>query len=468
MKRFVALTAAMLILAGLSFSQTMANQRKIAHVSGGVRWSQCAFGPDGILHVIFEEDSDRGHPIWYVRFDGTTASTPFNVTGSLDIRGERPGITVSSRGVIAVGWGVDVGDVIYVRLYEPRTKSWGEVETVAAGYGWDEPQLAVESDGTVHCFFFNDAGGRAYVATRTNGVWGAPIRLSAGYGKQGGVAVGPNNTVWALWREKNNIYKNYYSSRPHGGNWASGELLTSSGGSTSHPSITVGPDNIAIAAWGDIDMASPNGAEIRLMRIGTGEARQIAIQKFTQHFPKVAVDTNLKIHVASQRGGGDFGDGAFYYNNVSGSWAEPQTLTTSMDKVVGLSADPYGNVALCLSDMLAGGAGADIYIWSTQPIIPRIIYPPTNLAAVISLKKVRTAPGITYNLSWSGNSANNDTWISGYNIYVKEGDGDYQLLLSVNKSTLAAAFTYSDMSQKRKFAIATTNPGGGESDLVEF
>lgn len=470
MKRFVALTAAMVILAGLPFAQTMSNNKKVATVTGGVRWSQCAFGPEGVLHVVFEEDTDRGHPVWYVSYDGTTASTPFNVSGDLDARAERPGIGVSSRGVIAVAWGIDIGDNVNIRIYDPRTKSWGAVENVAAGYGFEEPQPAVEADGTVHCFFSNDGQGRAYVSTRVNGVWGSPVRLSAGYGKQGGVAVGPNNKAWAVWREKgsNGVYKNYYSSRPHGGSWSSAELATSSGGSSSHPSIAVGPDNIAVATWGDIDAILENGAEIRIIRLGTGEPREIAIPFYMQHYPRAAVDPNLKIHIASQIGGGDFGSGAFYTHNVTGSWASPQQLTTSMDKVVGLSADPYGNIGLCLSDMLADGKGSDIYIWSTQPITPRYMYPPLNLAATISLKRVRTTPGATYNLAWNANSANNDAWISGYNIYVKEGNGEYQFLLSVNKSTLSATFTYSDLTKKRKFAIATTNPGGGESDLVEF
>lgn len=469
MKRYIAFIAFMTILAGLSFGQIMANMANVAHVTGGVRWSQCAFGPDGVLHVVFEEDTDRGHPIWYVKYDGTSASTPLMLTANIDVRAERPGIGVSSRGVIAVAWGIDIGDSIECRIYDPRTKAWGPVETVSSGFAWWEPQPAVEADGTVHIAYHNDSQGRHYCSTRTNGVWAEPYRLSMGFGKQGGVAVGPNNTVWAVWREKSTLYKNYYSYRPHGGQWAPAVLATSSGGSSAHPSITVGPDNIAVATWQDIDIANPTGSEIRLIRLGTGEPREVAILKHTQHYPRVAVTPDLVLHVASQIGGGDTGSGAFYVNNARNkTWSEPQTLTSSMDKVVGLSADPYGNVALCASDMLTEGKGSDIYVWSLQPITPRYIYAPVNLAASISLKKARTAPGITYNLTWSANSANNEAWINGYNIYVKEGNGEYQLLLGVNKTTFSATFNYSDLSKKRKFAIASVNPGGGESDLIDF
>ncbi|MCX6561129.1 MAG: hypothetical protein NTZ26_11540 [Candidatus Aminicenantes bacterium] len=470
MKRCIALAAAVILLAGFPFAQTLGNNKKIAHVTGGVRWSQCAFGPEGVLHVCFEEDSDRGHPIWYVNYDGTTASTPFNVTGSLDIRGERPGIAVSSHGVVAVAWGVDAGDSIFVRIYDPKTKAWGAIDSIAPGYGWGEPQLAIESDGTVHCFFSNDDQGRTYCSTRTNGVWGSAVRLSSGYAKQGGVAVGPNNKAWALWREKGGggVYKNYYASRPHGGTWSGADLVTSSGGSSSHPSITVGPDSVAIGVWGDIDINNETGAEIRLIKLVSGAVREIAIPFAMQHYPRAVVDPNLKIHVAAQIGGGDFGSGAVYANNVTGSWSSPQQCLTSMDKVVGLSSDPYGNVGICLSDMLTDGKGSDIYIWTTQAIIPRFIYPPQSVAAAISLKNVRRSPGITYNLTWTANPANTDAWITGYNVYMQENGGAYQLLLNVNKATLNATFTFSDLTKKRRFAITTVNPAGGESDLIEF
>lgn len=468
MKRAVALVAAIILLAGLPFAQTMGYNKKVATVTGGVRWSRCAFGPEGVLHIVFEEDTSRGHPIWYVNYDGTTVSTPFNVTGSLDVRGERPGIAVGPRGQIAVVWGVDVGDIVYARLYDPKTKTWGAVETVSAGYGWDEPSPAIDANGTVHVAYFSMSGGRAYCSSKINDKWEAPSSLSGSSAKDTTVAVGHDNKAWSLWREKGagGSYKNYYATRTSGGSWTGGTLVTSSGGSSSHPSITVGPNNIPVATWGDIDPNNENGAEIRMIRLGTGEAREIVINKYMQHYPVAAVDTNLFIHIATQLGGGDFGSGAFYANNTKGSWAEPQTLVCSMDKVVGLSADPYGNVGLCMSDMTS--TGSDIYVWTTQPIIPRYIYPPTNLAATVKSKNIRKSPEIAYNLSWTANSANPDAWVAGYDIYVKEGSGNYTLLLSVNKSTLNASFTYTDASVKRYFGIVTTNPGGGESELAEF
>ncbi len=464
MKRALALVAAILLLAGLPFAQSMGNMKKIATVLHGVRWSQCAFGPDGVLHVVFEDATNTGPPGLYVAFDGTNATTPFNVTGDESVRGERPGSGVGPRGQVAVAWGVDAGDNTYVRVYDPKTKTWGAVELCAAGYGWDEPQPAFDPNGSLHVFFSSSAG-RAYCVSKINGVWETPYRFTSS-GWAGGIGIGPDGKVWVVFRIKSGSYKNYYASRPMGGSWSQVTLLTSSGGSSSHPSCTVGPDNVPVMVWGDIDEALENGAEIRLIRPTTGQTREIVVPFAMQHYPRAAVDPSLHTHVVAQLGGGDFGSGAVYTNNASGSWAAGQNTPSNMNKVVGLSADAYGIVALCMSDQTS--TGSDIYVYSTQPITPRYIYPPTSLAATVRSRGLRAAPSVTYNLTWTANSANNADYVAGYSIYVKEGSGDYQYLMSVDKSTLTASYTFSGGSAKRRFAICTTNPAGGESELAEF
>jgi hypothetical protein len=468
MKKILIFAAAMVLLAGLPFAQTLSNGTKVATVAGGVRWSQCAFGPDGILHVCYEEDTNRGHPVWYVKYDGTTASTPFNVTDSMDRIGSRPTIAVSSKGYIVVTWGEVSGTSVYCRIYNPKTKVWDAIETVSVGYGSDEPYAAIEGDGTIHIYYYSDGGGRSYVSSKINGAWENPVKVSSGYGKQGAVGVGPNGTAWVAWREKlGSNYKNYYSKRPKGGNWEAAVNVTTSGGSSSHPNLAVGSDNVAVLVWGDIDPLNETGCEVRLWRLGVDKTREIIVPFAMQHYPRVAVDVNNKIHVAVQAGGGDYGNGCFYTHNVTGSWVPAQSILSSMDKLPGISADPYGNVAVCMSTYTSGG-GSEIYVWSLQKIQSRIIYPPLNLTAAVKIKSLRKVSEATYNLTWAANPANTEAWISGYNIYIKEGDGAYQLLLTVDKSTLSASLTFTDLSKKRRFAIATTNPGGGESDLVEF
>jgi hypothetical protein len=78
MKRCLHTALALVVVSGLAFGQYLKEAFKIAHVSGAVRWSQCSFGPDGILHLIWEEDTDRGHPVFYSKYDGTTASFKYS------------------------------------------------------------------------------------------------------------------------------------------------------------------------------------------------------------------------------------------------------------------------------------------------------------------------------------------------------------------------------------------------------
>jgi len=470
MKRCLHVVTALLLFSGLAFGQYLKESFKIAHAAGGVRWSQCAFGPDGVPHVIWEEDTDLGHPVYYVKYDGTTASTPFNVTDSMNRRAERPGIHVSSKGVICVAWGEDAGNNIYMRVYDPKQKAWLPVEAVALGYGWDEAHPAVDPAGNIHVFFSDESGGRAYCRSRIGGVWENVYRLSGGYGKQGGVVVAPNGTVWAVWREKqgNGNYKNFYSTRTATTTWTSAQMATSSGGSSSHPHLAVGPNNICVIAWGDIDPVLENGAEVRILKLETGQSREIVIPFYMQHYPRIAIDAFNNIHIACQIGGGDWGDGFRYTNNLGGTWLPFETQAAAWPKLPGISADPFGNIGVCVSSMVFSGAGgADIWVYTSQKIVPKSISAPLNLASSISLKSLRKNPEITYNLSWAANPENNPLYLTGYNVYVNEGSG-YRLLASVSSTTTTASFKYTDLSKKRSFALTTVGIAGLETDMAYF
>jgi len=470
MKRCLHVVTALFLFSGLTFGQYLRESFKVAHAGGGVRWTQCAFGPDGVLHVIWEEDTDQGHPVYYVKYDGTAATTPFNVTNSMTRRAERPGIHVSSKGVICVAWGEDAGDTVYMRVYDPVTKAWQAIESVAAGYGWEEACPAVDAEGNIHVFFSDDGGGRAYCRSKIGGVWESAYRLSGGYGKQGNVAVAPDGRVWALWREKGGggNYKNYYSSRTKSTTWSSAVNLTTGGGSSSHPHLAVGPNGVPVAVWGDIDPVAENGSEIRLWKIGVSPTREIIIPFYMQHYPRVAVDASNNIHVACQIGGGDWGDGFRYTNNIGGTWRPHDTQAATWPKLPGISADPFGNVGVCVSSMVfSGTGGSDIWVYTAQKIVPRAFYVPLSLASSISLTSLRKNPEITYSLSWAANPENNPLYLTGYNVYVNEGSG-YRLLASVSPTTTTASFKYTDLSKKRSFAITTVGIAGIETDMVFF
>lgn len=467
MKKTSGFVFALVLLAAASFGQQLGNGVKVAESSGYLRWSQCAFGPDGVLHIIYGDEYGSGDAIWYVSYNGTTAGTPFALSSS-GMRGERPNIAVSRRGVIVGTWGTSADKSIYMRVYDPKTAAWGAIEAVKTGYGYEEPMPAIDTVGDI-VIFWSDADGRAYTRAKIGGVWEAEQRMNSGYGKQGGVAIGQDGWIWAVWREKQGIsYKNFYAKRTKTTAWTTPTILTSSGGSSSHPNITVGPNNVPVVVWGDIDEALENGSEVKLMRPGVDSTRELLVAFAMQHYPRVAVDANNKIHVAIQLGGGDYGDGLRYIHNILGTWSPIQTVLSTRPKLPGIAADPFGNVAACQCNASPTSDKSQVYVWSLNPITPRYFYPPTNASLTIRTKGVRRVPEATYSLAWAANGQNNDQYLQGYAIYMKEGTGAYQPLLTVDKATFTASIKFTDLSKKRRFAVATVAQGGGESTLVEF
>ncbi|MCX6561113.1 MAG: hypothetical protein NTZ26_11460 [Candidatus Aminicenantes bacterium] len=467
MKKTAGFVLAIVLLVAASFGQSLGNGAQVAESDGKLRWSQCAFGPDGVLHVIYGDDTDTGDSIWYVNFNGSTSSTPLALTPS-GMRGTRPGIGVNRKGSVIAAWGTGADKGIYMRIYNPQTKTWGATEAVEIGYGFEEPAPVLDDIGNIYVFW-SDANGYAYTRLKINGVWENHVRMTAGYGKQGGITVGTDGWIWTVWREKiGSNYKNFWSKRTKTTAWTGATILTSGGGSSSHPIITVGPNNVPVVVWGDIDQALENGCEVKLMRPGIDTTRELLIPFAMQHYPRVAVDANNKIHVALQLGGGDYGDGFRYTNNVTGSWSPVQTILGSLPKLPGISADPFGNVAVCQTSYVTATNKTKVHIYSLTALSLHYFYPPTSPASTIQTKGVRKVPEVSYSLSWAANPLNNDQYLQGYVIYVKEGTGAYQPLLTVNKATFTALFKYTDLSKKRRFAITTLAVGGGESDLVEF
>jgi hypothetical protein len=468
LKKLVSITIGLLLLSTISFGELLNNRLKIAHVTGVVRWSQIAFGPDGVLHCVFEENTEGyGHPIWYVSYDGKTASAPFNVSNSMTIVGQQPYVTVNAKGMIAVVWGQVQQKSSYLRIYDPVQKIWLPIETAQQDIGAHEPSVALDSEGNVHITTFNEDG-RVYARSKINGVWEEPKRLNSNRAKDPMVAIGKDGRVWASWRENmGNEYKLRYSKRTKDTSWAAMTKVNDSGASISHPSISVGPDNAPWIAAGDVE--AEGGAMVFVLKYDDRANfwnREEAIGLIAQHYPRIAIDKNNIPHVASQWGAGDSGNGILYTNKVGGSWKPLQFLVSSQPKVPGIAADAFGNVVVCFSSIESDGS--DVWIDSLSPVSAKHFYPPVNLTSSVQIKSLKKSPSITYNLGWSANSDNNAQYLEGYNIYAKSSSGGYELLLSVAKSVFSATFTFEDLSKKRQFGIATVSLSGAISEIVNF
>ena len=362
---------AFLTLAAFPFAQTLGNSTLLFHSEDAVRWTQCAFGPDGKLWVVWvagDTNDGSGGPIWVASYDGTVISDPVNVTGSTSTVGNRPHIFVSAKNEVVVTWGVFSTLSTYVRTLDRRTAEWGDITEVCTKYGSDEPVALMDGDDNLHVLFCSEKNGKVYARSRIGGVWESIVTLSAGFGKQGSLALAPDGAVYAVWIEKNSAgnYENYYASRTASATWSAGVKLSGVSGSTNHPWAAVGPNCAPVMVWQNIKNPKNEGAaEIRCARIGSGYTTVMDIE--TQHFPRVAVDSTNAVHVVCQTGGGDSGSGLRYTNNVGGTWKNPQRIGAVFPKVQGLSADPFGNVAVTQSSYVDSG-GTDIWIYSLEPI----------------------------------------------------------------------------------------------------
>jgi len=549
---------ALLLLSTFPFAQTLGNNTLLYHSEDSVRWTQCAFGPDGTLWVVWvggDTNEGSGGPIWVASYDGTTVSAPVNVTNSTTIVANRPSISVSADNSVIVTWGVFSTLTTSLRIRNPKTAAWDSIVTVSTGYGSDEPVALLDASGNIHVLFTNEKGGKVYARSEIGGTWESVATLSTAFGKQASLALAPDGTAYAVWIEKNesSTYDNYYATRTASSSWVAGNTLSGVSGSTNHPWVAVGPNDVPVMVWSDITHPKmENGSEIRCARIGSGYATVIDFAM--EHFPRVVVDSNNYIHVACQTGGGDSGTGLRYTNNVGGPWKTPQSIGASYPKVPGLAADPFGNVAATLSSYAAAG-GTDIWVYSLKPIAaipapaaeftysPKTGFPPltvnyhatrafgtdgsevrydwvfgdggtgagrdvshvyqtagsfkvrlrvvdnlyrtsdmiktitikaitplepVGLSATIAMSSFWVKPEITFNLFWAENPDNVPEHITGYAIYMKEGNGEYTRLMTVSPSTFSASFQFSDLKTSRAFAVSTLGYGGTESPLAYF
>ncbi len=461
----------LIFASSIVFGQSFLQPIKVAQTTNGVRWVQLAFGPDGVAHIVWEEDlyTGPGHEIMYISYDGVKASTPINLKSAPGVIGERPYIACGPKGHIAVVWGQE--DSVYLRLYDPYQKRWLPVESVKIGYGGDEPCVAVDGEGNVYVFWYTYKHGRVYSRAKVGGSWEETKRLSSfARATQGAIAIGKDGQIWAVWREKepNGEYKLWYSKRKKETSWTAARRVNDAGASSSHPHIAVGPDNLCYVIHGDVDEATGTNQEIWMIQINEKDnPRELAIPLYLQHYPRIAIDKDGNKHVAVQIGAGDFGDGIRYTNNIGGKWKDPITFFAVWPKIPGIAHDGFGNIGLSWSSMMGEGGVTTIWFTSLYPVVKKSFYPPQNLNAFLSFDP-QNPNQLTYNFSWEKNPLNKDEDLEGYQIYLKRGTGPYSPLLKVSKSSLSASWITSEFDESFQFAVTTVALSGLESELAVF
>ncbi len=441
------------------------------------RGPACAFSPDGIVHLVWTEQPTSLHSeVYYANYDGTTISTPIKLSSSTGQVCNFPFIAINRKGMMVVIW--EQNNAHWLRTWDPILKEWQPLELVAGtDFGWlSKPKVTLDDDGNIFTFYFTRARGWAHSRAKINGVWEPQFRLNGlgVWAKEGMIAIAPNGTIWVVWGSKQmgGNYKVAYRKRTVSTQWSDPALIFSGGNSQEQPYVTVGADSIPWVSY--IGNSGQEGSNaINLFKLNEkGNPSQNVAPNSAFHYPRIVMDADGFLHVASEWGQGDHGKGVWYYNNVSGDWKGPFIMPNSggEPKLPGLAADAYGNIAVCYDSLTNGTKEA--WLSTRYPVEPKHFYPPTNPTAAITVSgTLPLNPSVTYDLSWSKNPDNNDKYVGGYRIYKKVGDGDWQFVIEVSKDTLSYQFVYTtaeELSHKVQYAVSTISTGGFEGDKATF
>lgn len=460
MKQLFSFLFSMILVCGVHFGQTMSQPVNVSNSAGTEsKWGQVAFGLDGKLHIVWEERLNYPYSdIFYMSYDGMNWDGPVNLSqASSNRRCWRPYVCTNRNGGVFVVWGqgkTDLDNVCQLREWDPDDKKWLDVVKVSElDVGGGAPRVAADDDGNVYIIWQHQGRGKTYSRSRINGQWGQIIPMSSSRSEHVGIAAGEDGRVWAFWLEKqpSKEYKVVYSRRSKNTEWTA-EKVIRKGSSHEFPHVDVGSDNVPVATWRNVGELEPKG-EIWVSLIDEREnPHEVVVGDALHHFPRIAVDSNGNHHLAWQVGPAERGTGIKYKNNVGGNWKETVAMENSGGgpETPGISADQGGNVALVWSASISGRS-KEIWLSSLYPIL--VLHPPSNLNMKISIDSLKETPEIVYDLSWEPNPENDQSQVKGYNLYKRENSGPWELLLSVNKETRSASFTFSGSEQRITLGI---------------
>ncbi len=139
----------------------------ISNTPGGSGYPDMAIGPDGIIHVVWEDDSRLGDPwmndILYTSGDGVRWAEPVQLSAMDTTFSFNPRIAVDSFGNPHVVWKHDAilptTAIYYARLTEA---GWTEPYNLTAGLGPTSPaDIGIDGNDNVHVLMaaYNNASG---------------------------------------------------------------------------------------------------------------------------------------------------------------------------------------------------------------------------------------------------------------------------------------------------------------------
>jgi hypothetical protein len=297
-----------------------------------------------------------------------------NISNTNDMS-EAPQIALGGGRLGAV-WGERGSDTLGYNT-TPVGSSWpgaGSKETgTKVQYQW--PDVAVDSAGTLHILYA--VGDKVY--HRSDPTTGG---LSAEHSVGGSdfpnpvrLAIAPDGTLWAVWRDTNGEGIFYKRSTDGGLNWSNGSdggTVARESGNMFTPDVAVGPDNIAHVIWylrgrGEIRIADWNGSSFTKSNVTTDGGDGGCCYDAD---PSIVVGSGNTVHVVWRKQVGD--DWAISYaNRPAGSgWQNFTSIAVTSGNAgyspaIGIS--PNGTVYATFSNPTAGSRPRKVVMYSKAP-----------------------------------------------------------------------------------------------------
>jgi hypothetical protein len=447
----------------------------VSNSSVSSQWPAVCFGTDGMVHMVWVVTySATSSDVMYVNYDGVTWSTPVKITATPDHGRTFPFIACNDKGTLAVVWEQSGGET-WINVFDYVKRTWGTEEMVDEAWtGYlNKPKVALDPYGNIYCFYFTRGLGYAYTKCKINGVWEARFRVNLNRlrTKEGMIAVAGDGRIWVAYSNKmtNGQYKVYFRTRTKDTPFSGGRAP--SPGKTTEEQAYLAVDPTTNIPW--VTYMGNEGTEgsnfVNLVKLDEKNyPRESVIPERLEHYPRLAIDSEGKGHVAVEIGQGDNGTGIIYTNNVDGPWTTPIDLPNSGGgpKLPNIAADPYGNVAVVWDSMIDMVPQA--WFTSRYPVEIKHFYAPAGRSVKIGITGTMHDYALTYTLSWAKNPDNNDKFIRGYRIYKKTGAGDYEFVVEVDKTVFSQSFNFTALLGKVQFAISTVSTAGFEGERVSF
>jgi hypothetical protein len=297
-----------------------------------------------------------------------------NISNTSDMS-EAPQIALGGGRLGAV-WGERSANTIGYSTTTP-TASWPGAGSKDTGtkvqYQW--PDVVVDSAGTLHIVYA--VGDKIYHRSdpTTGGLSAAHNVASSSFPNPVRLALAPDGTLWAVWRDTNGSGIFYRRSTDGGLNWNNGSdggTVASESGNMFSPDVAVGPDNIPHVIWylrgkGEIRVADWDGNSFVKSNVTTDGGDGGCCYDAD---PSIVVGSGNTAHVVWRKQVGSNWAITYANRSAGGSWQNfTPVAVTSGDAKYGpsIGIDTNATIYIIFSSPTGGSRPRKVVLYSKAP-----------------------------------------------------------------------------------------------------